>query len=153
MGVKMTTPMAGIDALFASEAVKNDKLVIQALSNLGDMCIAEARDRAEEDSWFNQTGNLRSSIGYIVVVHGQVVKKTGFETVLNGFEGSKIGEELAEELAGKYSNGYTLIVVAGMNYAEYVEAKNGKSVLASAELLAHSEFYNVMEKLKSQSVR
>ena len=59
--------MAGIDALFASEAVKNDKLVIQALSNLGDMCIAEARDRAEEDSWFNQTGNLRSSIGYIVV--------------------------------------------------------------------------------------
>ena len=76
MGVKMTTPMAGIDALFASEAVKNDKLVIQALSNLGDMCIAEARDRAEEDSWFNQTGNLRSSIGYIVVVHGQVVKKT-----------------------------------------------------------------------------
>ena len=74
--------MAGIDALFASEAVKNDKLVIQALSNLGDMCIAEARDRAEEDSWFNQTGNLRSSIGYIVVVHGQVVKKMPEEELL-----------------------------------------------------------------------
>jgi len=153
MGIKLTTPMAEIDALFASEAVKNDKLVIQALSNLGDMCIAEARDRAEEDSWFNQTGNLRSSIGYIVVVHGSIVKMSGFETVLNGSEGSMTGRKLAEELSKKYSSGHALVVVAGMNYAEYVEAKDGKSVLASAELLAHSEFYNVMEKLKSQSVR
>ena len=70
--------------------------------------------------------------------------------LLHGSEGSRLGKVLAEERAKKYSNGYALIVVAGMNYAELVEARDNKSVLASAELLAHAEFYNVMEKLRNQ---
>lgn len=142
--------MSEIDALIKAEAERVDKLIIQALSKLGDMCVTEARDRAQEESWFNQTGNLRSSIGYVVVAHGRIVKSSDFGTVLQGSEGSRVGKALAEELARKYSTGFALIVVAGMNYAEYVEAKESKSVLASAELLAHAEFYNVMEKLKTQ---
>ena len=102
------------------------------------------------ESWFNQTGNLRSSVGYVVVAHGRIVKSSDFGTVLHGSEGSRAGKALAEERAKKYSNGYALIVVAGMNYAELVEARDNKSVLASAELLAHAEFYNVMEKLRNQ---
>ena len=114
------------------------------------MCVAETRDRAQEESWFNQTGNLRSSVGYVVVAHGRIVKSSDFATVLHGSEGSRAGKALAEERAKKYSNGYALIVVAGMNYAGLVEARDNKSVLASAELLAHAEFYNVMEKLRNQ---
>lgn len=150
MAIRMTTPMSEINALIKSETERVDKIVIQALSNLGDMCVKEARDRAQEESWFNQTGNLRSSVGYVVVAHGRIVKSSDFGTVLQGSEGSRVGKALAEELAKKYSSGYALIVVAGMHYAEYVEAKDSKSVLASAELLAHAEFYNVMEKLKTQ---
>ena len=60
--------MSEIDALIKAETERVDKIAIQALSNLGDMCVAEARDRAQEESWFNQTGNLRSSVGYVVVL-------------------------------------------------------------------------------------
>ena len=142
--------MSEINALIEAETKRVDALTIKALSNLGDDCVAEARDRPQTYSWFDQTGNLRSSIGYVVVAHGNIVKRSGFETVMNGSEGSTEGKKLAEELAKKYSSGYALIVVAGMNYAEYVEAKDNKSVLASAELSAHAKINNMKEKLKIQ---
>ena len=40
--------------------------------------------------------------------------------------------------------------VAGMTYAEYVEAMDNKVVLASAELFARQQFPSMMQKLKSQ---
>lgn len=69
--------MSEIDALIEAEAKRVDKLTIQALAGLGDECVTEARDRSQEDSWFNPTGNLRSSVGYVVVAHGKIVKKSG----------------------------------------------------------------------------
>ena len=41
-------------------------------------------------------------------------------------------------LAKEYSQVYALVVVAAMNYADFVEAKENKDVLASAELWARS---------------
>lgn len=142
--------MSEIDAMIKVETKRVDELTIQALAGLGNECVTEVRSRSQKESWFNQTGNLRSSVGYVVVAHGSIVKMSGFETVLNGSEGSMTGRKLAEELAKNYLSGYALVVVAGMHYAEYVEAKESKSVLASAELLAHTEVYNMIEKLKSQ---
>lgn len=150
MAIRMITPISEIDALIKAESKRVDELTIQALAELGDECVTEVRSRSQEESWFNQTGNLRSSVGYVVVAHGKIVKRSGFETIMNGSEGSRAGKKLAEELAKNYSSGYVLIVVAGMHYAEYVEAKESKSVLASAELLARTEVYNMIAKLKSQ---
>ena len=150
MAIRMTTSLSEINAMFDTGTKQIDSVTIQALANLGNECVTE--DRSQEESWFNQTGNLRSSVGYVVVAHGEIVKTSGFETVLSGSEGSKTGKELAVRLTKNYSSGYVLIVVAGMHYAEYVEAKDSKSVLASAELLAHADFYHMMEKLKSQVV-
>lgn len=42
------------------------------------------------------------------------------------------------ELAKEYSQVYALVVVAAMNYADFVEAKEKKDVLASTELWARS---------------
>lgn len=42
------------------------------------------------------------------------------------------------ELAKEYSQVYALVVVAAMNYADFVEAKENKDVLASTELWARS---------------
>lgn len=42
------------------------------------------------------------------------------------------------DLAKEYSQVYALVVVAAMNYADFVEAKENKDVLASAELWARS---------------
>lgn len=42
------------------------------------------------------------------------------------------------DLAKEYSQVYALVVVAAMNYADFVEAKKKKDVLASTELWARS---------------
>lgn len=42
------------------------------------------------------------------------------------------------DIAKEYSQVYALVVVAAMNYADFVEAKENKDVLASTELWARS---------------
>lgn len=42
------------------------------------------------------------------------------------------------DLAKEYSQVYALVVVAAMNYADFVETKENKDVLASTELWARS---------------
>ena len=150
MGVKMTTPMSEINAAIKAEARRAEMLTIRALAYLGEKCVIEAKDRPQEASWFDQSGNLRSSVGYVIGVNGKIVQYSSFNQVKQGSEGVKEGKELAEELAKKYSKGYALIVVAGMNYAELVEAMDNKVVLASAELFARKELPNMMKKLKVQ---
>lgn len=150
MGIRMTTPMSDIDALIKAEAERVHMLTIRALSYLGEKCVIEAKGRSQESSWFDQSGNLRSSIGYIIVANGRIIQYSGFNQIKQGNDGVKEGKELAVELASKFSTGYALIVVAGMNYAELVEAMENKVVLASAELLARQELPNMMSKLKSQ---
>ena len=53
---------------------------------------------------------------------------------------------MVEELANQYANTYALVVVAAMNYAEYVEAMENKDVLASAELFARDKVNEYMNK-------
>lgn len=142
--------MSEVQADIQAEAKRAEMLTIRALAYLGEKCVIEARDRSPEESWFDQTGNLRSSVGYIIAHNGKIVQYSGFQQVKNGSEGSKTGKEFATELVKKYSTGYALIVVAGMNYAEYVEAMDNKVVLASAELFARKELPGMMQKLKTQ---
>lgn len=142
--------MSDFNAAIQAEAERVDKLAIRALAYLGEQCVIEAKDRTQEASWFDQSGNLRSSIGYVIVAHGRIVQYSDFNVIKQGSEGVKEGRELAEELARKYSSGYALIIVAGMNYAERVEAMDNKVVLASAELLARQELPSMMLKLRTQ---
>lgn len=150
MAIEMVTPIGDIEAYLAQEAERIEMLTIRALAMLGEKCVIEAKDRSPEASWFDQSGNLRSSIGYVIVANGSIVMLAGFEPVKQGSEGIKTGRALAESLAKSYSSGYALIVVAGMNYADRVEALDNKVVLASAELFARKEMPNVMERLKIQ---
>lgn len=150
MGIRMTTPMSEINAAIQAEIERANMLTIRALSLLGEMCVIEARDRPQESSWYDQSGNLRSSIGYVIVRDGKIVAYSEFTQVKQGSDGVKEGKELAKELAKKYTSGYALIVVAGMNYAELVEAMESKNVLASAELFARQEIPKMMAKLKTQ---
>lgn len=139
MGVTMSTPMSEINAiLIQSMKIVRDE-VLRALSYLGEQCVIKVRDRTAQESWIDQTGNLRSSIGYAIYEEGRKEIESAFRIVKNGREGSTEGQKMIDELAGAYSNTYALVVVAAMNYAEYVEAKDNKDVLASAELYARKE--------------
>lgn len=138
----------GIDADFSINQV-NELLrsipsimkeeVIRALSYLGEQCVRRVRDRSGKESWFDQTGNLRSSIGYAVYEQGKTVIESAFNQVAQGSQGGSEGRRLVAELASKYAETYAMVVVAGMEYADYVEAMKGKDVLASTELWAKGE--------------
>lgn len=136
------------------DAFLNDieKKQIARLQSLGEMCLVEARTNK---GYMMQTGALLSSTGYEVFVdgvaiHSQFDAASGAES--NAAEmGIKSGQSIAETI-GKGTKGIALVVVAGMNYAAYVEAK-GYNVLSSAEHLAERELPRMLEKLISNIKR
>ena len=123
-----------------------EKKQIARLQRLGEMCLVEARTNK---GYMMQTGALLSSTGYEVFVdgvaiHSQFDAASGAES--NAAEtGIKSGQSIAETI-GKGTKGIALVVVAGMNYAAYVEAK-GYNVLSSAEHLAERELPRMLDKL------
>lgn len=118
---------------------------IERLQRLGEMCVTQARSVPPSIGFHDQTGNLRSSIGYMVFVDGVSVHQSTFEQVSpqvahkDGvtYDGGKKGEAYCREI-GENTTGVCLVVVAGMDYATYVESK-GRDVLTSAEHLAEQE--------------
>ncbi|MCQ2317822.1 MAG: hypothetical protein MJZ90_02715 [Bacteroidales bacterium] len=118
---------------------------IERLQRLGEMCVTQARSVPPSVGFHDQTGNLRSSIGYMVFVDGVSVHQSTFEQVSpqaahkDGvtYDGGKKGEAYCREI-GENTTGVCLVVVAGMDYATYVESK-GRDVLTSAEHLAEQE--------------
>ncbi|WP_418310602.1 hypothetical protein [Phocaeicola sp.] len=150
MGIRMTTKLSEVHDMLMREAERVERLTIRALSKLGEQCVTKIRDRAGDKSWYDQTGNLRSSVGYVIAHNKNIIQYSTFNQVKQGSEGVKTGKDLAEELAKRYSNNYVLIVVAGMNYAEFVEAMDNKDVLASTELWAREQVPLMLEKLKRQ---
>lgn len=129
-----------------------EKKQIARLQRLGEMCLVEARTNK---GYMMQTGALLSSTGYEVFVdgvaiHSQFDAASGAES--NAAEtGIKSGQNIAETI-GKGTKGIALVVVAGMNYAAYVEAK-GYNVLSSAEHLAERGLPRMLEKLISNIKR
>ena len=150
MGIRMTTKLSEVHAMLMREAERVERHTISALSKLGKQCDTKIRDRAGDKSWYDQTGNLRSSVGYVIAHNKNIIQYSTFNQVNQGSEVVKTGKDLAKDLAKRYSNYYVLIVVALMNYAEFVEAMDNKDVLASTELWAREQVPLMLEKLKRQ---
>lgn len=146
MGVRLTTDISEIESILKQslEIVRHE--ILRALSYLGEQCVIKVRDRSANESWIDQTGNLRSSIGYGIYEKGRKEIESAFKIVKKGREGSAEGKKMIDELAGLYSNTYALVVIAAMSYAEYVEAKDNKDVLASTELFARKEVSKYLNK-------
>jgi hypothetical protein len=102
-----------------------------------------------QPNYIDWTANLRSSVGYVVVVEGQVAKMSDFTPVKNGTQGATDGKAFAMQLVSKFPKGIVLIVVAGMHYASYVSAK-GYDVIDSAELLAQQLVPEILKRLSSK---
>jgi hypothetical protein len=137
MGIKMTTPIEEVEAYINSKIDESEEIIIRRLAYVGEQCVNEARTGK---SYLDQTGNLCSSTGYVLIKDGEIIQMSDFKPVKDGAEGKKDGEAYVKELAGfqtagKIKSGLVLIVVAGKNYAGYV-ANMGYNVLDSAELLA-----------------
>ena len=134
-----------------------EQYYISRLAEAGEAAIAEAVTKGK---YQNITGNLRSSIGYVIGYDGKVIREGGFHKVQgrgesyqrvtfttrngkkvdfwakgkfgDGSEGSRKGLELARSVIAK-TKGYSFVIVAGMEYASYVNSK-GYDVMDSAKL-------------------
>ena len=140
---KLVTPESEIEAYIEHSMEDAKQAIINILSYVGESCITEARNNG---SYIDQTGNLRSSIGYAVVVDGQIVRSKVSEQVKDGVAGKGEATAFLSRLASEHKTGICLIVVAGMNYAVYVEGR-GKNVLTSAKLLADRLVPQMLEQL------
>lgn len=144
MGIKVKIPsLSGLEDMLRSQLTAVDNAIIYRLEVLGEKCVAEAR---EHHGYTDRTGNLTSSIGYVIAKDGEIVRQGGFEQALEGKEGKTRGAVFAREQVARYPEGYVLIIVAGMNYAVYV-ADKGYNVLDSAEILAGKEAPRMMQEL------
>jgi hypothetical protein len=157
MAWKANHTQADIHAALQAKLIAWEKAILNTLFYLGERCVNQARTL---NTYRDQTGNLRNSVGYVVLKYGTVVRSNfrqtaqvvtvrakKFRSTKGGSSGVQAAKALAEELASNYSTGYVLIVVAGMNYAVKVES-SGKDVLTSAEQLAQTELPKLLKQLK-----
>lgn len=132
------------------QAKMNDVVqqLIKQLSYIGEECVKIAR---QNGNYGDRTGNLRSSIGYVILYDGKPIvygaSKQYHGKNGNGEAGAPAAEALLTKLQSKFPWGLVLIVCAGMNYAAYVEAIHHKDVLTSAELKMESLAKKLLDKL------
>lgn len=116
--------------IFTDKAEEKMYILLQAA---GEMFVKYAR---ESGKYIDHTGNLRSSIGYVIVRNGSVAysdfQKQNVGT--EGAEGVEKAKRLARELAATHNDGLVLIGLAGMEYAVYVEAIDSKDVITAANI-------------------
>lgn len=135
MPIKQLTPKEEIEGFLEEQVSRLRQAILRNLASVGEQCLNVARST---NSYKDQTGNLRSSIGYVIVENGRIIKASDFAPSDKGTDkrkGQKEGKEYAKKLAALFPSGLTLLIVAGMNYAAYVSAK-GYDVLDSSELKA-----------------
>lgn len=149
ISVKMTTTKGELHKMAVAAMDDFRKKAILVLARAGEEAVNEARSTVKEHDWMDRTGNLRSSIGYVITEDGSPVTFSKFEKV-NGpdrdkatEDGSTTGRAFAARLASE-TRGLALIVVAGMNYAVYV-ADKGYNVLSSSQILAEMRIPELFE--------
>jgi hypothetical protein len=112
---------------------------IERFKYYGEMFVNLAKETGE---YTDRTGNLRSSIGYVIAYNGNIIEKY-FENAIKGTDretGKAGGSHLAKKLLLENRTGLVLICVAGMNYAAAVEGRERDVITKST--------YNVASLLK-----
>ncbi|GEM_PF-734075 len=106
---------------------------------------AKMKVNANEKVYKDRTNVLNSSIGWVLYKDGEFLQsnfeQSGTGNQGNGNDGVTKGLSIAKDEAGKYSKGYVAVLVAGAEYAVYVESK-GYDVLTGSWL----EFDNIFQK-------
>lgn len=121
-----------IRKLFDKLGERAEFVIMDLLQRTGEEFVKIAR---LEGNYIDHTGNLRSSIGYVIVKDGSIVGRNFQLSEQSGTDkqtGKREGEQLAMDLVRTFTKGYVLIGVAGMKYAMFVEAMENKDVLTRA---------------------
>lgn len=125
--------------------------ILFRFEQIGEEAVKIAR---KNGSYHDVTGNLRSSIGYIILNDGKIVQRGAperFPKKEDGSKGEAEGQALLNTLKAKFPWGIVLIICAGMEYAAFVENVKHKDVLTSAEHLAESLMKKLLGKIISET--
>lgn len=120
-----------IESWFEHFQDRSQEKIFTLLQAAGEKFVEYAR---KSGKYMDHTGNLRSSVGYVIIADGQELT-TNFEKSVKGTDkdtGERQGRRLADLVAQSYPDGLVLIGVAGMDYSVYVEAIEGKDVISGA---------------------
>lgn len=137
MAIKDNTDWNAITRMMQEEY---DRKAVIWLASLGERVVKYSR---EHGSYTDQTGNLRNSIGYVVIQYGRVVKD-GFGSGEPQTKARAIALDTARSLDG---NKTYLVWVAGMEYAKYVEAK-GFDVISGSGNWVEATAQTLMDEFK-----
>lgn len=103
--------LAATYQVLAKDAVNKQ---LQVFQFMGETFINAAR---RAGTYTDRTGNLRSSVGYVILIDGKVWNQVYSSQV------SEYNQQLTAELSVKFNKGIVLICMAGMGYAAAVESK------------------------------
>lgn len=124
--------------------------ITKVLAELADKLLEYAQSRHK---FKNQTFNLEDSFGYAIYYNGNMLKKTLSSpkaTTSKKYNGQDWrGRDAANKLLDEYKapDGYSLVVVAGMFYAEWVERIHNLDVLSGSYNLAQSEVESLFKSI------
>lgn len=111
--------------------------VVEVLKSIASDVAEDLRSNAE---FLNHTHNLRSSLGTVVFRDGVIVYQN-FKEVSGGSDGLAKGKDVAEKNIPE--SGIGMMLIAGEDYALYVEAKSNKWVISGSS----DELANTLQKL------
>lgn len=131
--IQKITPDAVFDDFIEGVVDRLTEAMINTLGYVGETCLTEARLGG---NYRDRTGNLRSSIGYVIVVDGKIARETG----------GNAGRGFARSMVREFPTGIVLVMATGMNYSSYVAAK-GYNVIDSAEAMAERLVPQIMKDL------
>jgi len=123
-----------IDSLLREQYDEMDRQTREAFKKVLQRALEIQRAKMRADGGYNDdTGQLRSSTGGIIYRDGKVLFED-FKLAPYGTDktpGLETGRKLAlEEL--RESKGWGITIVAGMEYASWVESRHGLSVITDA---------------------
>ena len=124
MGLIPEFSQGGINNRIDRFVLSIEQRIISTLAMVGE---SFANDAKKFGSYTDHTGNLRSSVGYIVARDGSILVGK-FEGTS---EGKAQGQKIAEDVLRENPKGFVLIGIAGMEYAAAVESK-GKDVITGS---------------------
>ena len=145
MAIKPTFQNGAVAAKVQEFQKRLESATVFLLQFMGEELTKYAR---EQHNYTDQTGNLTNSIGYAVVRNGKIINYGG---EIKSGDGAAEGLKIAQKMAANTSSSFSLLIVAGMNYAAYVEAK-GYNVILPAELKAKADLPAYMQKLQAMAM-
>jgi hypothetical protein len=152
-----------IDKYVKDRITAIENAIVSMLQKIGEDFVSNGRNMG---AYRDQTGNLRSSVGYVILKYSLQLHKGGFvkitakkkpgakliETISGAKAGDLLVEQLKKEFAEKYRNAIVLVGVAGMDYAIFVESK-GLDVITGSSQIAAVQLKESVERLRSKILK